>query len=76
MTTDDVVERLLETIAEVGGTTALQTLASAAKSKDDQLQDDSSRLLGKWSWRRVSRAKRPGQVSSSDVSLRSDSQMR
>jgi HEAT repeat protein len=39
---------LLEIISDVGGTTALQTLAIAAKSKDPQLQDTSSRLLGKW----------------------------
>lgn len=39
---------LLEILAEVGGTKALQTLATAAKSNDAQLQDDGSRLLGKW----------------------------
>lgn len=39
---------LLEILSEVGGTKALQTLATAAKSSDDQLQDTSSRLLGKW----------------------------
>lgn len=39
---------LLEIISDVGGTTALETLATAAKSKDEQLQDTSSRLLGKW----------------------------
>lgn len=39
---------LLEILAEVGGTKALQTLASSAKSRDSQLQDDGSRLLGKW----------------------------
>ncbi|TWU51580.1 HEAT repeat domain-containing protein [Rubripirellula reticaptiva] len=39
---------LLEILSEVGGTTALQTLASAAKSDDPQLQDTASRLLGKW----------------------------
>jgi len=39
---------LLEILAEVGGTGALQTLASAAKSSEPQLQDTSSRLLGKW----------------------------
>ncbi len=39
---------LLEILSEVGGTTALQTLAAAAKSNDPQLQDTSSRLLGKW----------------------------
>lgn len=39
---------LLEIISAVGGSTALQTLATAAKSNDDQLQDAGSRLLGKW----------------------------
>ena len=39
---------LLEILSDVGGVKALQTLASAAKSKDPQLQDTSSRLLGKW----------------------------
>ena len=39
---------LMEILAEVGGTKALTTLASAAKSDDPQLQDDGSRLLGKW----------------------------
>lgn len=39
---------LLEILSEVGGTKALQTLAKAAKSKDPQMQDDASRLLGKW----------------------------
>lgn len=39
---------LLEIISDVGGTTALQTLATASKSSDDQLQDAGSRLLGKW----------------------------
>ena len=39
---------LLEIIAEVGGTTALETLGDAAKNADPQMQDTSSRLLGKW----------------------------
>jgi HEAT repeat protein len=39
---------LLEIIGDVGGTTALRTLATAAKSKDPLLQDAGSRLLGKW----------------------------
>lgn len=39
---------LLEVLSDVGGETALQTLAEAAKSDDDSLQDTSSRLLGKW----------------------------
>ncbi|MEM8667812.1 MAG: HEAT repeat domain-containing protein [Planctomycetota bacterium] len=39
---------LLEILSEVGGSKALETLAIAAKSSDDGLQDTSSRLLGKW----------------------------
>ncbi|MDA1163858.1 MAG: hypothetical protein O3B13_12205 [Planctomycetota bacterium] len=39
---------LLEILSDVGGTTALQTLATAAKSSDPQLQDTGSRLLGTW----------------------------
>ena len=39
---------LLEIIADVGGTKSLQTLASAARSADPQLQDTGSRLLGTW----------------------------
>jgi HEAT repeat protein len=39
---------LLEILNDVGGKTALQTLATSAKSNDPQLQDDGSRLLGKW----------------------------
>lgn len=39
---------LLEILSEVAGTTALQTIGTAAKSNDPQLQDAGSRLLGKW----------------------------
>ena len=39
---------LLEILSEVGGTQALSTLAASAKSRDPQLQDAGSRLLGKW----------------------------
>lgn len=39
---------LLETLAEVGGAKALKTVGAAAKSDNAQLQDDGSRLLGKW----------------------------
>jgi len=39
---------LLEIIAAVGGTKALGTVAAAAKSDSPQLQDVSTRLLGKW----------------------------
>ena len=40
--------KLLEVIAEVGGTKALQILAVAAKGSNPQLQDTASRLLGTW----------------------------
>lgn len=39
---------LLEILGDVGGTKALETIGSAAKSKDPLLQDVGSRLLGKW----------------------------
>ena len=39
---------LLEILGAVGGTKALATIGAAAKSTDPQLQDVSSRLLGKW----------------------------
>lgn len=39
---------LLDILGAVGGTKALQTVAAAAKSRDPQLQDQSSRLLGEW----------------------------
>jgi HEAT repeat protein len=39
---------LLEILSEVSGAEALKTLGAAAKSNDPQLQDDGSRLLGKW----------------------------
>ena len=39
---------LLEILKDVGGDKALQTLAMAASSKDPQLQDTGSRLLGTW----------------------------
>lgn len=39
---------LLVILADVGGTNALQTLASAAKSNEPELQDTASRLLGTW----------------------------
>lgn len=39
---------LLEILTDVGGDKALQTLAMAASSKDPQLQDTGSRLLGTW----------------------------
>ncbi len=39
---------LLEILAAVGGTKALSTVGSAAKSNNDALQDASSKLLGEW----------------------------
>ena len=39
---------LLETLADVGGTTALAAVATAAKSGDQSLADVSTRVLGKW----------------------------
>ena len=39
---------ILEILAEVGGTKALKTIGSAAKSNNPELQDVGSRLLGKW----------------------------
>lgn len=39
---------LLQILAEVGGTKALATVAGAARSNNDLLQDESSKLLGKW----------------------------
>ena len=39
---------LLEILASVGGTKALQTVGAAARSRDPALQDVSSRLLGEW----------------------------
>lgn len=39
---------LLKILGEVSGTKALQTIATAAKSNDPQLQDVASELLGEW----------------------------
>jgi len=39
---------LLEQLASVGGTTALETVVTAARSKDDAMQDAATRLLGGW----------------------------
>ena len=39
---------LLEILGEMGGTKALATMDAAGRSKDPQLQDMSSRLLGEW----------------------------
>ncbi len=39
---------LLEQLAVVGGTKALETVVAAAKSNDDAMQDAATRLLGEW----------------------------
>ena len=39
---------LVDTLAEVGGTKALETVVAAAKSGDAALQDAATRVLGKW----------------------------
>jgi HEAT repeat protein len=39
---------LLEILGEVGGAKSLDTLAKAAKSDDPDMQDNASRVLGKW----------------------------
>jgi hypothetical protein len=39
---------LLEILGAVAGTKSLETLAAAAKSKEPQLQDVSTKLLGEW----------------------------
>ncbi|MFN8708492.1 MAG: HEAT repeat domain-containing protein [Planctomyces sp.] len=39
---------LLQILGMMGGTKALSAVAAAAKSKDSQLQDAASRLLGEW----------------------------
>jgi len=40
--------KLLDILGGVGGTKALQTVATAARSDSDELRDASSRLLGEW----------------------------
>jgi len=39
---------LLDVIGEVGGTKAVETMAVAARSGDESLEDAATRLLGKW----------------------------
>jgi HEAT repeat protein len=39
---------LLKIVAEMGGPTALKTMASAARDKDSELQDVATRALGEW----------------------------
>lgn len=41
-------DAILETLKEMGGKRALQTVGEAAKSQDAQLQDTATRLLGNW----------------------------
>ena len=45
---DDTKTVLLEILAEVGGKQSLKTVSQAAMSSNPRLQDDGSRLLGKW----------------------------
>ncbi|MCC6507959.1 MAG: HEAT repeat domain-containing protein, partial [Pirellulaceae bacterium] len=45
---NSVKSKLLEILAEVGGTNALQAMKRAAMSNDNALRDTSSRLLGNW----------------------------
>ena len=44
----DTKTTLLEILAEMGGENALAQVSAAAMGRDPQLQDDGSRLLGKW----------------------------
>lgn len=44
----DAKVMLLDVIGEVGGTKAVETMASAARSGDEALEDAATRLLGKW----------------------------
>jgi len=44
----EVKRLLLDILLEVGGTKALQAVATAAKSSDPALQDKASDVLGKW----------------------------
>lgn len=41
-------EVILETLKDMGGKTALETVAKAAKSDDTELQDAATRVLGEW----------------------------
>ena len=44
----EVKAMLLDVIGEVGGTKAVETMAAAARSGDEALEDAATRLLGKW----------------------------
>ena len=39
---------LLEQLASVGGATALETVVAAARSNDETMQDNATRVLGEW----------------------------
>jgi HEAT repeat protein len=41
--------RVLETLAAIGGNAALETVAAAARSRDDAQRDAAFRVLGQWS---------------------------
>lgn len=43
-----VKARILDTLNVVGGKTALKTVAAAARSDDEELRDNASRVLGQW----------------------------
>jgi HEAT repeat protein len=43
-----VKARILETLNTIGGTTAIKTVAAAARSDDAALRDAASRVLGQW----------------------------
>jgi HEAT repeat protein len=44
----DAKSHLLETLGAMGGPKALETLATTAKTGNDQLQDTATRVLGEW----------------------------
>jgi HEAT repeat protein len=44
----DARSHLLETLGAMGGPKALETLATAAKTGNEQLQDTATRVLGEW----------------------------
>jgi HEAT repeat protein len=43
-----VQARILDTLNAVGGATALETVAAAARSENEQLRDEAYRVLGQW----------------------------
>jgi HEAT repeat protein len=42
------VARILDTLNVLGGDTALETVATAARSRDSELRDEAFRVLGQW----------------------------